>query len=745
MAVWAAAGAVFIFWEPLFVWPAGTLLDGDDYGYMFIPWLNFIFDSLRQHGVLPLWNPYLFSGAPFYANPQPMLFYPFTYLGLLMSVTRAMAVTLVIHVCLMGLGMYGWLRSLGATHAGAFLAGAAFAFTGAFAVRVGAGHYATALQLAWWPLSAWALRITFARLSWRWAVLSGAPLALALLSGHSVTALLLYLLLGLHTGLEAGMAYQQSRRGRIVARVLLLAALAVATSAALAAVQYLPFFNLSRLAQRAAEPSLDFASRFSTPIGHLITLLIPDFFGEPIRNGYWSVEGYAEITYYVGVLIVLIAAAGAQLLRQRRVLFFLGLMLGAIVFQWGTDSALYMLFYRFVPGVALTRAPGRGGLMYAFAAITAAGLVWSELERAWLDQKRLQHLLGIFSPTLIWLVSTLGIGATILAFVLYAANPTEATVRLWHLGGQITRFLVLFWAAMALLTAWRERRLSQRAVNTLAITLLMFDLWSYGLKNVRPETARDAVWPLSAGFMQDKPGYRISMEDGQFYEHNGALAHRLRSIYGYDPIVPARYQALLDSAPSYADRVYDILNVRYLVTREPLDLGPSAPIRVSAEIDGVRFYRRPNALPRAFIVHAAQVVADDAAARAALHAPEFVISQTVTLPAAPPCPLEAPPAAVEETAQVVGESPNRLELTTRSASAGLLVLSETYYPGWQATVDGQPATVLRADTVLRAICLPAGAHTVRFDFAPRDLIVGAVASCLALAVVLAAAVWPRAK
>ena len=104
--------------------------------------------------------------------------------------------------------------------------------------------------------------------------------------------------------------------------------------------------------------------------------------------------------------------------------------------------------------------------------------------------------------------------------------------------------------------------------------------------------------------------------------------------------------------------------------------------------------------------------------------------------------------SAEETAQVVGESPNHLELTTRSASTGLLVLSEADYPGWQVKVDGQPAQVLRADTALRAVCLPAGSHTVRFEFAPRDLVIGAVISCLALAVVMAVAVveltsWTR--
>jgi len=74
-------------------------------------------------------------------------------------------------------------------------------------------------------------------------------------------------------------------------------------------------------------------------------------------------------------------------------------------------------------------------------------------------------------------------------------------------------------------------------------------------------------------------------------------------------------------------------------------------------------------MPRAFIVHEAQNVPSDADARAALHAPDFVISRTVTLPAAPPCTLE-PVIPSDETAQVVAESPNHLELTTHSTSAG---------------------------------------------------------------------------
>ncbi len=738
-AVGLAVAALLFFWEPLFTWPADSVLAGGDIAAMFAPWQTFIFDSLRQYGELPLWNPYLFGGTPFAANPQPLMFYPFTYLGMLMPLVRAMALTLAIHAWLGGMGMYGWLRSLGATHAGAFLAGAAFAFTGEFALRIGVGHYGIALQLAWWPLSFWALQAAFNRASWRRAILGGAPPAMGLLSGHIATCLLLYVALSAYTLSEAIAAYAAGRQWRAGARTLGLAGAALATSFALAAVQYLPLYNFSQLSVRAASPSLDFSSRFSMPIGHLVTLLVPNFFGEVIRTGYWSVEGYEEFTYYAGVLVVLMAVVGVRLARQqRRLLSFLVIAAGALLLQLGPDGVLFVLFYRFVPGFALTRAPGRAGLIYLFAIVTAAGLAWSELERAPHDVS--QRLLSVFNKTFVWVISTLVMGAILLSFILYAALKPAETAWTWHLGGQLTQFLVLFWAALGLFAIWRHRGLSQRAINVLAVAIVLFDLWSYGLKNIRPgSNPLVPAWQIVADFIQGRASHRVAAEELDIFQLNGALASRTRSHYGYDPLVLTHYQTLLNSAPNYFDRVYDLLNVKYVITRNRIDFEKPGPrFKIIVDTDQLKIYRRPGPLPRAFIVHDAKIEPDDKQALAFLHAEGVEISRTVTLPASPPCSLETATSAAEETADVVGESPNHLELTTQSNGAGLLVLSEVDYAGWRASVDGQPTPVLRVDTALRAVCLPAGAHSVRFDFQPPDVTIGAIISCLALSVVIGA-------
>jgi uncharacterized membrane protein YfhO len=78
---------------------------------------------------------------------------------------------------------------------------------------------------------------------------------------------------------------------------------------------------------------------------------------------------------------------------------------------------------------------------------------------------------------------------------------------------------------------------------------------------------------------------------------------------------------------------------------------------------------------------------------------------------------------------------NRIQVDVQADAGGLLVLSENFYPGWRATVDGKPVPLLRANYVLRAVCVPAGAHRVTFSFVPASLRIGAGLTLLSLILV----------
>ncbi|HEX2171845.1 MAG TPA: YfhO family protein, partial [Dehalococcoidia bacterium] len=93
----------------------------------------------------------------------------------------------------------------------------------------------------------------------------------------------------------------------------------------------------------------------------------------------------------------------------------------------------------------------------------------------------------------------------------------------------------------------------------------------------------------------------------------------------------------------------------------------------------------------------------------------------------------------------VTSDPNELVVSTSGDEPAYLFVSEVFYPGWQATVDGGPTEILRANFLFRAVALPAGSHEVRFVFRPLPFYVGAAISGLTLVALIALAAWPRLR
>ena len=143
------------------------------------------------------------------------------------------------------------------------------------------------------------------------------------------------------------------------------------------------------------------------------------------------------------------------------------------------------------------------------------------------------------------------------------------------------------------------------------------------------------------------------------------------------------------------------------------------------------YYR---AAPRFRVLHAAVWADGERESLRVVTDPAFDPAATVVLEEELP-PLARPPAGAEERVQVVAETPERITLDVTLASPGLLVVSDTWYPGWRARVDGETARILRADHAFRALALTAGAHRVELAYAPLSFRLGAALSALGLALV----------
>jgi hypothetical protein len=731
---------IAFFWDVLWL-PGDRIVAGNDLTNMFYHWLSFA-KSTIQRGQLPLWNPYLSSGLPFTANPQPALFYPPTWLALLMPVPKALGLIVVLHLWLAGAGMIAWLHSEGATRAGALLGGIVFAFSGYFFVRVQAGHLGVITTGAWLPFALWAYRRAVTRRSWKLAILGGLPAGFSILAGHTASFLYVALALALYAVFCAWERWREVQLVRATVQPLILAGVMLIVGVALAAAQVLPTVELVAHSIRQAA-DYDFAARFSWPPGHLVSLLVPNFFGEPVHTGYWGDGIYDEFIFYVGVLPLLLTLLALRL-HHRLKPFLLTLGLGALLLAFGKYGALHRLFYRFVPLFQSARAPARAGFLFTVAAAALVGLMATALAPAsppWggtEEEKERKRLLAPLKGSLILTVAGIGSVLAVAGFAAFAwgreSNPSAG--RLYHLANQTAFFVLFFLLSATLLRAWRAAWLPRATFLLLVLGLVVLDLWTFGGRTVEPVDVQESdYWRIVAQAVDDPQAARVLPWGLNVVEQNGGMPFGLRSVFGYDPLTLQRYEEFITSVPDPRARTYDLLNARYLVTSAAQESPdePESPQLVIEE-SGVWVYERPGALPRAWVVPQVAVM-DDAAALARIHEPDFDPRAAALVNS----PLACDGSGGE--VEIVCYEGNRIEAQVRGGG-GLLVFSEVHYPGWQAEVDNEPAQLVRADYVLCGACVPAGEHRVVLMYDPPLLKIGLAVTGLTLLSILGIAIWP---
>ena len=743
--------------------PPGQVLAGHDMlAYYYRAW-DTARDGLRA-GQITLWEPGIFGGFPFLAQPQQNTFYPPNWINLLLPTRVGVTWLMAFHVWLAGFGLYLFARQMGARRLPAVLGGLGFAFGGLLTGRLWAGHAPVYAVFVWTPLLlaalVWAIeRQSAGRRTWAAAVVAGGPFGLAVLAGHVPS----FLYVGMIWA--AFVAYLLLTRPGERRRVVGVAAVSVGVGLALAAVQLVPFLQFSLGSARVATADYAFATDYSFPPAHLITLLVPEFFGEPLRVGYWSVPTFEELTYYAGGLAVL--GIVLALRRPTRLTgFYLLLMVGGLWLAFGRYGVLYELAYRFLPPFRLVRAPGRAAFLYLFAAsaLLAHTLsVWRDLPAG--ERQRLLRPYWPAALAVIGVALVAALAATGAVFM--AVHPTDTSGRLWQQIGGYSQALVVVGVGGALL--WRylgvtsdELRVTgesapaaprhsspvtRHSLLVLALILLVLaDTWAYSHKMVRlAPTAPDAVWTDGRAVVGQSTG-RVLPWGVPLFSQNGALAVDWPSIFGYDSLEPAATMALAASVPDPRSTAYDILGVTHVLAGGPLDEFTEGErgLALVGQQGAAWVYSRARPLPLARLVYAAEVITDDAAAVARVHQPTFDPATTALLRADPGCALGPAPAA-PGAAEVVGHEATHWAIRTTADAPALLVLSENAYPGWEVTLDGAPAEGLTAYTAIRAVCVPAGEHTVEWRFRPRVYLVGAAFSLMALLLLGAAIVSLRRR
>jgi len=151
--------------------------------------------------------------------------------------------------------------------------------------------------------------------------------------------------------------------------------------------------------------------------------------------------------------------------------------------------------------------------------------------------------------------------------------------------------------------------------------------------------------------------------------------------------------------------------------------------------DGLVLFENPRALPRAFVTYRMRQAPPAEELLARLSHSDFdplvesYVEGDAGLGASGPAPPRGKPAAI------LRDEPTRVEIEAELEAPGLLVLADSYYPGWRATVDGKPAEILPTNHLFRGVPVPAGRHVVRFEYRSGLLMLGAAVSAAGVALV----------
>jgi len=741
------------FWRILLTSDAWKPAGGGDLVSYLYPSYRFAAASLRA-GELPLWNPHLYGGAPFLADLQTGVFYPPNLALFLLAPGfgyKTMEWLVVLHIFLAGLTMYACLRHLAPTREhtvggrqkaslgipAALLGAIAYMFSDLFIVHF--GNLNLVAVAAWLPLVFllfWrALRARRMGL----AAGAGVVLAIATLAGHLQITLYIGLALVLVALFEAAVAHRARREWGWPLLALVVAA---AVAIGLSALVLLPTLEYTRLSPRVALP-YKAAARYSLVPGLLGEMLVPALFSSREPGLYWGVWDRVAVGY-LGILPLLLAGLAVLLQRGRRIELLSILAAAAFLLALGGESIVHGWAYRLLPGFGQLRAPARAILLVDFALAGLAALGLDRLLRP-LDRRAGRAFRGAWRA-LLWLGGAATVvGGAWASLVVFQAQDRDPTL-FWRVSAAssgVIWALLMLWAGLAWVAARRSGRLKRRTLGWLAAGLVFLDLASVGaytdLGDKPPTAGFDH--PQIVAFLQSQPGsFRIDSRTdvGDVWQPDLALLAGLYDVSGVDnPLVVADVARYWEGTGGRSTRLYDLLGVHYLLGSKEVVLDWD---KFELAFDGdpdLNVYRNETALPRAFVVYQAIAAASHEEAWVRIHDAGFDPATTVVLETdTPPAPAAA---AGTVAVQFVEYSAGRAVFDLESPADGYLFLSDPFYPGWKAEVDGRPATILRADYAFRAVPVSAGQHRVTMQFRPVSWRAGLIVSGLTALVLLALA------
>ena len=612
-----------------------------------------------QSGTWPLWNPSLYGGAPHIGDIQAGFLYPPNLLLFLLKPDfpyAALQWLSIGHIWFAGAGMYLLLaRGLRVRRVAALTGALAFMFSDAFIVHFGNLNFnAVASWLPWvfwayagsWKLEAgnWTTRsvgvedgaqptggsLLVTRHSLRFllrAALAGLLLAVATLAGHIQATLFIVLALAVYTGLWLWLRRSDPAPWRRALGALVSLSTCLLVTVFLAAPVLLPAFQLTGYTARAGWDYTQ-AAGYSLSPAQWIGWLIPGFFGRGPQF-HWGAWPRVEVGY-IGIQTLILAGLALALRRERRTWAWAGLAGITFVLALGI-YAIPHGWLTLLPGFGQLRAPARLVLVtdFALAALAAIGLdaALRPLEGpARVAFEKVWRVVAYATAA----VLAVGVPLAYLALLLTQDRDPAIVLRVSIALIAILGFAGLLLASLLWLSARRGNWARASTLGWLAAGLVLLDLASLGayqdLGGRNPSLGFEQ--PAIADYLrgQNDGPYRIDTrtEIESLWQPDTALLYGFEDVGGVaNPLALADATRYWENLGSRSSRLYDLLNVRYVIAKKDVTLDWDKFVLAFDGDPQLNVYENRRALPRAFFAGRIQPAASHEDAWNAIHAPDF--------------------------------------------------------------------------------------------------------------------------
>ncbi len=713
-----------------------------------LPWKKFVIESFKKSQI-PFWDPYNFSGNPLMANFQSNVFYPGNLIFLVFNFGSAWSIYIILQPVLSIFFTFLFLRRLKIGFWPSILGGISFAFSLYMTVWMEYGNIGN--TFLWLPLILYfsdKLLEKTNRTSFLGIVFAA---FLAALGGYIQGLFYIYVVVFVYFFVK-GHSEKSLNLRRSVTFIS-----ALVFPILLTGFQIFPTLELFRQSTRG-NYSLDQIKTMLNPIYYLVTIVIPDFFGNPATRNYWFNSTYIERVSYFGLIPFTFAIFTIfTLFKKIEVKIFAILFVFSLLIS--TDLFITRFFYLIPIPVLSTTVATRILSIFAFSGAILAAFGFNEV----IESKNKNKIIIIICILFIFLT-----GITV--FLVFAPKLVidQTLIANFNISKRNVYipfgiFLIFAFSTFYYFSKINILKKYKKSVYILVIVVISsFELFYY-FQKITPFAPNDYLYPVTpvVEYIKEKGevdrywGYGSAYIESNFQTYDATF-----SPEGNDPLHIKNYTELLAASKngrlpvilprpdaniaggfgkedlannSFRQKVLNITGVKYVVNKDEGINGNFNPDYVTFPQNNYKLvwqkgfwqvYQNLNVTPRFFITNKYVVSKYSKAALRILLDPNFSEKDSLVLNDDPN--ISSGP--LVSNLKLLNYSPNRISFLAKTSVSGLLYLSDNYYPGWRAYVDNKETKIYLTDYTFRSVVVPTGQHKVVFEYAPTSFYYGLYAS-----------------